>query len=213
MRKKKQISRRRRAFRWLVLLAALAAWAVLPGRFRFLPGQAIREAERLGNLGPTRLIAELSGHEGRTLRGNGKGLMIFLLTESVERGWDAQDRTYLDCSKPAPFHVGFSTYGFWQNGDLVGMADWFGRIDDPAADAVRLELYERGELWNTFTVEKEDWIEQDGFTYFVLEFEKHGWAPDTILRSQLLDEAGNLLAVRETEWDVSGRGLYDMQYQ
>ncbi|MBO5034119.1 MAG: hypothetical protein J6C43_00740, partial [Oscillospiraceae bacterium] len=92
-------------------------------------------------------------------------------------------------------------------------ADWFGRIDDPAADAVRLELYERGELWNTFTVEKEDWIEQDGFTYFVLEFEKHGWAPDTILRSQLLDEAGNLLAVRETEWDVSGRGLYDMQYQ
>lgn len=209
MRKKMQISRRRRALRWLALLAFMAAWAVIPGRFRFLPGQAIREAERLGKIGPTQLIAELPGDRGRMLRGNDKGLMILRLMGTVERGWDAQARTYLDCSKPAPFHVGFSTYGFWKDGDYVGMADWFGRIDDPAAAAVRLELYENGELRNTFTVEKEDWIEQDGFTYFALEFEKHSWGQYALLCSQLLDEEGNLLANRETEWDLFVRNSDD----
>lgn len=204
MRKSKQTSRRKRAFRWLALLACMIAWMVVPGRFRFLPGQAIREAERLGKTGPTQLIAELPGDRGRMLRGNDKGLMILRLMGTVERGWDAQARTYLDCSKPASFHVGFSIYAFAKDGGYVNLADWFGRIDDPAAAAVRLEFYENGELWNTFTVEKEDWIEKDGFTYFVLEFEKHGWAQFCRLRSLLLDEQGELLADHEIEGDMFG---------
>ena len=209
MRKKMQIPRRRRALRWLLLLVFLVAWAVLPGRFRFLPGQAIREAERLGKTGPTQLIAELPGHEGRTLRGNGRALMISLLTESVRDGWTAEWRTYLDCSKPEPFHVGFSRYAFVKDGGYVNLVDWFGRIDEPAAAAVRLEFYENGELWSVFTLEKKDWIEKDGFTYFVLEFEKNGWAQDILLCSQLLDEEGNLLASRETEWDLLARNSDD----
>ena len=141
MRKSKQTSRRKRAFRWLALLACMIAWMVVPGRFRFLPGQAIREAERLGKMGSTQLIAELPGYEGRTLRGNSKGLMISLLTESiVERGWDLEYRVYLDCSVPQPFYVGISSYHFpGEEGSnwLDSLTDWFGRIDDPAAAAVR----------------------------------------------------------------------------
>lgn len=214
MRKKKQITRQRSALRWMAFLAIMVVWAVLPGKFCFLPSQAIREAERLGNIGPTQLIAELPGREGRTLRGNSRALMISLLTESVEDGWTSEWRTYLDCSKPAPFYAGFSTYTFSEDGDYMGMADWFGRIDEPSAAAVRLEVYENDTLWNTFTVEKEDWIEQDGFTYFALEFEKLGWSQYVRVRSLLLDETGDLLASRESEWDSSSsRSHYETLHQ
>lgn len=207
MRKSKQTSRRRRALRWLALLACMIAWMVVPGRFRFLPGQAIREAERLGKMGSTQLIAELPGYEGRTLRGNSKGLMISLLTESiVERGWDLEYRVYLDCSVPQPFYVGISSYHFpGEEGSnwLDSLTDWFGRIDDPAAAAVRLEIYVDDELTSTFTLGKEDWIEKDGFTYFVLEFDEPR-AQFARFQSLLLDGQGNVLASHEVEGDMWG---------
>lgn len=207
MRKSKQTSRRRRALRWLALLACMIAWMVVPGRFRFLPGQAIREAERLGKMGSTQLIAELPGYEGRTLRGNSKGLMISLLTESiVERGWDLEYRVYLDCSVPQPFYAGISSYHFpGEEGSnwLDSLTDWFGRIDDPAAAAVRLEIYVDDELTSTFTLGKEDWIEKDGFTYFVLEFDEPR-AQFVRFQSLLLDGQGNVLASHEVEGDTFG---------
>lgn len=209
MRKKKQITRRRRAFRWLAVLAFMIAWAVIPGRFRFSPDQAIREAERLGNIGPTQLIAELPGHEGRTLRGNDKGLLILFLEESVSCGWEAQQRTYLDCTEPRPFHVAFSRYHY----GYVNMGNWFGRIDDPTAAAVHLEFFERGELWNAYTLKKEDWIEKDGHRYFIVEFEKDGWAQDTFLKGQLLDEQGNVLDSWEAELEFVGKSYGKWMYQ
>lgn len=207
MRKSKQTSRRRRALRWLALLACMIAWMVVPGRFRFLPGQAIREAERLGKMGSTQLIAELPGYEGRTLRGNSKGLMISLLTESiVERGWDLEYRVYLDCSVPQPFYVGISSYHFPEEEGsnwLDSLTDWFGRIDDPAAAAVRLEIYVDDALTSTFTLGKEDWIEKDGFTYFVLEFDEPR-AQFVRFQSLLLDGQGNVLASHEVEGNMWG---------
>lgn len=206
MRKSKQTSRRKRAFWWLALLACMIAWMAVPGRFRFLPGQAIREAERLGKMGSTQLIAELPGYEGRTLRGNSKGLMISLLTESiVERGWDLEYRVYLDCSVPQPFYAGISSYHFPEEGSnwLDSLTDWFGRIDDPAAAAVRLEIYVDDELTSTFTLGKEDWIEKDGFTYFVLEFDEPR-AQFVRFQSLLLDGQGNVLASHEVEGNMWG---------
>ena len=208
MRKKTQITRRRRAFRWLAILTAMIAWMVAPGCFRFLPDQAIREAERLGKMGPTQLIAELPGYEGRTLRGNSEGLMISLLTGDIfDRGWELEYRTYLDCSALHPFYAGLGSYcvpeeeGSWR---LETVIDWFGRIDDPAAASVRLEIYENDELTTVFPLEKEEWFQKDGFTYFYLAFVPNDWERFARFRSLLLDEQGNVLASHETEGDMWG---------
>lgn len=214
MKIKKQVTRRRGALRWLAFLTLMTVWVVIFGHFRFLPIQAIREAERIGNIGTTTAVMELSGVEGRSLRGNENGIMVITLSFSLDVGWYARDRTYLDCSKPAPFYAGVDTYGFWKDGDIVGMADWFGRIDDPSAAAIRLEVYENDTLWDTFTVEEEDWIRKDGFTYFVLEFEKLGWSQYVRFQSALLDERGDVLDSREIEWDLASlRSHYETIHQ
>lgn len=205
MRGRKQPTRRRKALCSLAVLALWIVYVAAPGQFRFLPSQAIREAERLGNIGPTQLILELPGEERRALRGNSKGLMICSLRIYPSCGWEAQDRAYLDCSKPEPFHVGLSVHGVsWKN-----CVDWYGRVDDPKAEMVRLELYEWGELQSVYTLPREEWVQRDGFTYFILEFEKSGWAQDNLLRSYLLDGQGNLLGSRDltqefgqTDWEI-----------
>lgn len=214
MKIKKQVTRRGLALRWLTFLTFVIVWSVVLGRFRVLPSQAIREAERLGNLGRTRLITELPGHEGRTLRGNRNGLMLSLLNNFRAQGWEAENRTYLDCSKEAPFYAGVGRYSISQDGSWVGMADWFGRIDDPLAASVRLEIYENNILTGTYTVEKEEWIQKDGFTYFTLEFEKDGWSQYVRFQSTLLDERGKVLSQRKIEWDLSSRRFcYESEHQ
>lgn len=193
MRRKGRLTRRQRALRALAVLVFLVLYVVLPGRYYFVPSQAIRAAERLGNIGSTQLIYKFP-EEGRTLRGNDRGLMACTLQNDVaDQGWEAKYCAFLDCTKPAPFHVGFcrSLYG----------ADWYGRIDDPAAAAVRLEYYtfnlgER-QLKETFVIEKEDWIEQGGRLYFALEFEIRNWPLFNFAHSELLDSEGNIIDSQE----------------
>lgn len=210
MKKRKSVNRRQSAIRWIVILILTVAYLVLPGRFNFLPFQAIREAERLGNIGSTQLIYEFPGQEGHTLRGNDKALMVCSLRNNVQTyGWTADYRSYLDCSKPAPFYVGF----FFCNSG----ADWYGRIDTPEAESLQLDLYERDELWGSFTLKKEDWIEKDGHFYFALEIENKSWAQYIALCGRLLDSEGNLLASWERERDTTrigpGSGRVTGMYQ
>lgn len=207
MRRKKQPTRRQKALRALAILVFMVLYIVIPGRFYFLPSQAIQEAERIGHIGPTQVIYEFPGAEGHTLRGNDKGLMVSTLRSMVPYtdGWEAERRSYLDCSKPAPFHVGFSSCSFG--------AEWYGRIDDPAAASLRLELYEWGELLGSFALDKEDWIEKDGHLYFALEIDKHTWAQFMASYAYLLDSEGNVLATWEREWDSTWINLNMGQYQ
>lgn len=205
MRKKKQRTRRQLALRWMTALAVLLAYILLPGQYHFRPEPVIREAERLGKLGPTNFIAELSGEEGRTLRGNDRGMMAITLyhTDVTDGGWKSKDRVYLNCSGSEPFYAGFCSY----TGDLRfpldhQWADWFGCVDCPEAAAVRLEIYKRVAFQDTYTLQdtctvpREDWVEQGGRIYFAISFQ---WkiVYDGIARSELLDEAGNVLCSRE----------------
>lgn len=193
MRERKQPTRRRKALRWLALLAFLTAFLTLHGQYYFLPVQAIREAEQLGNIGPTQLIYEFPEREGRTLWGNEKGLMVTTLYSKVYlNGWVADSRAYLDCSGSEPFYAGFC-----MSGPSERWADWYGRINIPDdAAAVRLDAYKGGILQDTHTILKEDWIEVDGITYFAAEF-RWKMLYEGVLYSQLLDEEGNVLYRRE----------------
>lgn len=204
MKGRRKSTRRQKALRWLLLLAFLVAYIVLPGQFYFLPSQAIREAERMGNIGPTQLICEFQ-EEGRILRGNDKGLMIFTLYESAGE-WDIKKCAYLDCTGPETLHAGFCYISV--RGIDQPVAYWYGRIDDPAAVAVRLDVCKGGVRQDTHTLLKEDWIEQDGMVFFALEFQRKWFEDGSILRSQLLDEEGNVLAVRNLDWDT----IYQAQF-
>lgn len=204
MRGRKQPTRRRRALRWLALLVLLGAFLTLHGQYHFLLIQGIREAERLGGIGPTRLVTELPGDEHRQVRANAKGMMVASFTVmrggySTKVGWGAWYSSYLDCSGSEPFYTGFCIYDNRRSAideDYMMWADCYGRINDPTAAAVRIDVYKDGALQESHTILKEDWIEKDGYTYFVLEFE---WKElyQGVLYSQLLDEKGDLLYCRE----------------
>lgn len=195
MRRKKRPTRRQKALRALAILVFLALYVVIPGRYYLLPSQAIRAAERWGNMGPTQLIYEFS-EKGRTLRGNDRGLMACTLQNDVAyRGWEVEYCAFLDCTKPAPFYAGVCR-------SLHGI-NWYGRVDDPAAAAVRLEFYRTNlgeeKLEETFTIEKEDWTQQGGHLYFALEIEKEAskWHPLYRVHSELLDGEGNVIDSRD----------------
>lgn len=203
MRKKMQISRRRRALRWLALLAFMVAWAVLPGQFRFSSDQAIREAERIGGIGQTEVIMEFP-EEGRTLRANDKGIMVSTLYFDPRMGWNTQDCAYLDCSKPETFYVGFCTNAApWRFGRSTGWMDCYGRIPWELKDAYHLclYLYENGRWTGTYPIDDMEWKSHDGFYYFAMGFEKHSWGQDTLLQIKLFGPGNKLIEVREFTWD------------
>lgn len=214
MRGRKQPTRRRKALRWLAVLVLLTAFLTLHGEYHILPIQGIREAERQGGIGPTQVIAKLPGEKRRTVRANGKGMMVsslYIMSSYYNAGWGATNLAYLDCSGFEPFYAGFCIYDNYRSvtdKDYVMWADCYGRINDPAAAAVRIEAYKDGVLQESHTILKEDWIEKNGYTYFVLEFE---WKElyKGVLYSQLLDGEGNLLYCREFELGKTKWGLND----
>lgn len=205
MRGRKRPTRRRKALRWLVILLFLTAFLTLHGQYHFFLIQGIREAERVGGIGPTKLVTELPGAAHREVRANEKGMMVASFTlmstsYSTKVGWGAWNSAYLDCTGSEPFYAGFCIYdnsrGFGDE-DYIMWADCYGRINHPAAAVVRIDAYnEDGVLQESHTILKEDWSKVDGYTYFVLEFE---WTElyKGVLRSQLLDEEENLLYCRE----------------
>ncbi|MBP3520262.1 MAG: hypothetical protein J6J87_02830 [Oscillospiraceae bacterium] len=213
MRGRKQPTRRRRALRWLALLVLLGAFLTLHGQYHFLLIQGIREAERLGGIGPTRLVTELPGDEHRQVRANKKGMMVAsfrIMSDGLKAGWGAWHSSYLDCSGSEPFYAGFCIYDNHLSAideDYMMWADCYGRINDPAAAAVRIDVYKDGALRESHTVLKKDWIQVNGYTYFALEFEWEELCPG-VLRSQLLDEKGNLLYCRE--FTLTGSAFRDL---
>lgn len=212
---RKRSTRRRKALRWLALLVLLAAFLTLHGQYHFLLIQGIREAERLGGIGPTRLVTEFPGDEHRQVRANEKGMMVASFAVmwdrySTKAGWGAWHSSYLDCSGSDPFYAGFCIYDNHLSAideDYMMWADCYGRINDPTAAAVRIDVYKDGVLRESHTVLKKDWIQVNGYTYFALEFEWEELCPG-VLRSQLLDEKGDLLYCRE--FTLTGSALRDL---
>lgn len=221
---RKRPTRRRKALRWLFLLVLLTAFLTFHGQYHFFLIQGIRDAERQGGIGPTKLVAELPGDEDRRderhqVRANENGMMVasFRIMSSVSTtGWGAWYAAYLDCTDPAPFHAGFFIFANSAptlDENYKTWADHYGRIDDPEAAAVRLDVYRNGHLQETHTIGKEKWIQVDGRTYFVLEFPWDPWYWKNLengwVYSQLLDEEGHLLAGKEFALGKTKWGLVD----
>lgn len=231
MRKKKQTSRRRSALRWLIILVLLAAVLAFPGRYHFLPSQAIREAERLEGIGPTELIWEMEDPVCETpfpitVRGNRRGMMCVSLYHWAREGWGARTDGYVDCSVPRPFYVGYDeqnvileTEDGTREDDEIRIDTvmvWYGRVDDPTAETVRLEWRKRGELQKMFLFPREEWIRQDGLYYFAVAFESgqfFGGAADNSLHSYLLDGEGNQLSSWEMNGDMWENWHFEGTYQ
>lgn len=172
MKKQKNLTRKQKAFRSVLLLLILMLTAndVFHTGY-LLPVQALRYQEELLGSGRTTIIERrwepsatdapwvytiyFAENEHVTLM---KGVGFSFL-----RGWTGDMIKALDCSREAPLYAG----QFWKScRDHKMVCYLFGRVDDPAIQ--RVTISDGEEL---LTVYREAFIEQDGKLYFLLRKE------------------------------------------
>jgi len=202
MKKKQVLSRKRRALRRV--LAALVMLFLTQQVFHagyLLPVQVIRAQEETIGCGRTTIVEtqwEPKVPEAhRTyqvyLTGNENVTMIKGVQLSFLAGWTGDLVKPLDESQGGVFSAG----QFWKSyGEGAGVCYLFGQVHDPKIQSI---LVTDGH--KTRTVERADFLEEDGRTYFLLREEgRMRPVADRWKRASALDAAGNVLA--EIEMDI-----------
>lgn len=181
MDRRRKLTRRQRALRWCLALALVVGLGGL--QYHYLSyWKPIREAEDEGGVGKTAWLMDVPLERGldkdrRMLRGNEQALMaVTIYPRSFPNGWGVEHQAYLDCTPLAAFHATVHMLDtFIQDGFYWINMEFFGRVEDPAGDKVRLELLWRpetptglGEIQPLKTVEipKLDWVKREGMTCF-----------------------------------------------
>lgn len=188
MRKRKTLSRRRKALR-RVLVAAAVLLVVndVFGIGLLFPIQAIRHNEERLGTGRTAVICRdweprfrwnsltyLTGSENITML-SGTDLGLY--------GWGDGLGVALDCSEEAPIHG-----GWWSLSQKprLGLLYVFGRIDDSRIEQLvvyrlreedPLEEEKVGRLPGTWGIDRDSqyWMEKDGRSYFLLDTYPFDW--------------------------------------
>ena len=196
MKKKQVLSRKRRALR--PVLAALVMLFLAQQVFHagyLLPVQVIRAQEETVGCGRTTIVEmqwEPKVPEAHKtylvyLTGNENVTMIKGAQLSFLAGWTGDLVKPLDESRGGIFSAG----QFWKSyGEGAGVCYLFGQIHEPEIQSI---LVTDGH--QTRTVERADFLEEDGRTYFLLR-EEAQMRPvaDRWKRAAALDAAGNVLA-------------------
>lgn len=228
MGRRRKLTRRKRALVWCLVLALTAGLGGLQFRYLSYWGP-IREAENEGGVGKTAWLMDLpleSYLDGgrRMLRGNGKALMaVTIRSWDFTYGWRISDQAYLDCTPPTALHAAVQNLGISRNGeDEAGLdMELFGRVEDPAGDRVRLELFWRPEMSDgseepqilaTVEVPKLDWVKREGMTCFARQFDIPYPEDGGEMRARLtlLDWEGEELETQEypMKWHFIGGSEY-----
>lgn len=177
MGRRRKLTRRQRALCWCLALALVAGLGGLQYRYLSYWGP-IREAEGLGGIGKTAWLMDVppdSGTHGvqRMLRGNERALMVMTIdSHGFPFGWSNSKLAYLDCTDARAFHA--AVYIPWIDEQVLDV-EFFGRVEDPAGDKVRMELFwtpdaqtelEEAQVLKTVEVPKLDWVKREGLTCF-----------------------------------------------
>lgn len=222
MDRKRKLTRRQRALRWCLVLVLVAGCFGVQYRYLSYWGP-IREAEDQGGVGKTAWLMDVPLESGldegrRMLRGNEQALMAMTIRPYGFLRWEIYHQSYLDCTAPAALHAVVhipSMHGrdgrYWLGVEL------FGRVEDPAGDRVRLELFWQPEtpdklgepqILETVEVPKLDWVKREGMTcfeqQFVIPYPEAGG--EMRARFTLLDWAGEELETQEypMKWHFGG---------
>ena len=209
MKEKKITTRRQKTLRRLPVLLLLLFIYVGLGGYGLLPTQAIRYSEERANTGPTAVIRELgqlpipnTGINQAYLCANDGAMLIALCRFHLLSGWTDYGHTAMDCSDPAPIHVG--SYSVYKNPDTVpgNRAEYlYGRVDASAGALIRAQIgyMGPGEEWicvETVDIPSADWFETDGGRWFIQPLPRELWeqADDPLsIRALLLDSQGTVL--------------------
>ena len=181
MDRKRKLTRRQRALAWCLVLVLVVGFGGLQYRYLSYWGP-VRDAEDQGGIGKTAWLMDVPPDSDthsvqRMLRGNEKALMAVTIRPwDFTYGWRICDQAYLDCTPLAAFHATVHMLDtFIQDGFYWINMEFFGRVEDPAGDKVRLELLWRpetptglGEIQPLKTVEipKLDWVKREGMICF-----------------------------------------------
>lgn len=218
MKRKRMLSRKRRAFR-RILIALAALFLVnhflLTGLL--FPIQAIRRCEERAGTGRTAVVCRDWAPEIYKT-----GLIYLTENETVTMlsavrlslyGWTEVYGVPVDCTGEGPIHGGWWSFVRLEK---AGRFYVFGRVDDP--EIAQLEVYfmrpddpqgeERiGRVHGNYGVRREDsgWMEKDGQSYFLFETNLVDWSEyPTGLRVVAVgyDEERNVVA--RTDLDQGG---------
>lgn len=223
MGRRKRLTRRKRALVWCLVLALTAGLGGL--QYRYLSyWKPIREAEDEGGVGKTAWLMDVPPDSDthsvrRMLRGNEKALMAVTINSyGFPFGWSSGKLAYLDCTDARALHA--AVYIPWIDEQMLDV-EFFGRVEDPAGDRVRLELYWRPEMpdklgepqiLETVEVPKLDWVKREGMTcfeqQFVISYPEDGG--EMRARLTLLDWEGEELETQEypMKWHFIGGSEY-----
>lgn len=200
---KKQLTRRQRAIR-NVLIAVFSILLVQNlGSYALTPMQAIANAkEASGIYDPTEVVAVQSVPEMHRLH---RLYMIenentVALSSAVFRfiGWDGSFVWEVDCTQDLPVHWGCVSMSRHNQSNGEKIRFIYGRIDDE--NIVRIELVDIsvGEEIDCIDLPRDEWIEKDGKVYFL-----HKVTQPEILTAQSFlncyDSEDNLLHVMKLE--------------
>lgn len=211
-------SRRRRALRRILIAAAalfLVNHILLVGLL--FPIQAIRHNEERMGTGRTEVVrrswdpgflwdflAYLTGNENAVMLSGARWTLY---------GWMDSFGVPVDCTEEVPIHGGWWSMN-WKRGPSKFYV--FGRIDDPDIDFLKVTVRHNGEppeeknVWRAWGFEwglpREDFIEKDGQSYFLLNRYPVDWSeyPSGVTITALgYDKEGNEIALVELEQGAS----------
>lgn len=221
MRRKKVPSRRARAVRRVLLLAALLALWGTAGGYGFLPSKGIRANEETVNLGPTEVLRDLgalplkgAGWSRAYLSANENGMLLSLCRFEPLYGWLDYGFSALDCSGEGALHG--AAYSVSKTREGKENRGWYlyGRVDDLRGERLTASVgYEGGGgKWTeleALELPREEWTERSGRAYFLTELPLHAQEEHDYplnVRLTLTDGAGAALA-GPVEAERSGTGL------
>lgn len=217
--RQKLSSRRKRTFRRVLIAAAtlfLVNRILLVGLL--FPIQAIRHTEERMGTGRTNLVCrEWVPEIYKT------GLVYLMENENVTMlsavrlslyGWTEVYGVPVDCEPEAPVHGGWWSLNRGEEGKSLFYV--FGRIDDPDIDLLQITVRHNGEppkkdgVWQPMGFEwgltREDFIEKDGQSYFLLERYPVDWSNypyGVTITARGIDLEGNILAEMELDQGAS----------
>lgn len=211
MKRKKLLTRRRRAVRWAVLaaLVILAANQVLRTAL-LLPIQAIRQAEEMEGTGRTQVVEKMHVEGIRAAHllylTENENAALMASTYLTAHGWETCQGMALDCSGDAPLYAGY--YQTYQVGGGEAFC-LFGRVEDPTIETLAFRLSYRAygssasdyqDLEETASVVQAEFLEKEDRRYFLLRLPPANWRTD----------CGVSISV--TAYDAEGRAAAELEH-
>lgn len=180
MRKKKMLSRKRAALRWLAALCLLLAACHLLELYCLTPGRALRRVERSLLTGRTSFLASTEDPISRNdlrLSGGPETVILSGYGFSWREGWYTEYSTVVERMHDFPFSVGFyQRLLYREDQQTYTRTDYsyiFGCLEDPAVTELEIVFSAvRGGHDQTVRLTSGDWIAgENGDRFFLCALE------------------------------------------